>query len=173
MGKGLPRSNKAAMRNPQAAAVIRQNIKTSVTLSFTGATGVGWATAVIGDLPVGNIALIAAAAYVKLTKLVATGIQDTFDGDLAIGSAPTADATLSGSEVDVIPSTAFAAAAVGGTTGRMRAVNGATQVMLDNTDGTLELNLNVLIDDANISADTQTVTAAVELSLVFSVLSDD
>ena len=88
-----------------------------------------------------------------------------------IGSAPTADATLSGSEVDIIASTALGAATAG-VSPRARGTN-ATQVILDNTDGSLELNLNLLIDDANISADSQSLTASGELHIVYSVLGDD
>lgn len=55
---------------------------------------------------------------------------------------------------------------------RARGTN-ATQAILDNTDGSLELNLNLLIDDANISADSQSLTASGELHIVYSVLGDD
>lgn len=142
----------------------------ALAIRTTGATGVGFGTVVIGGLPQGNILLLGAVAYATFTKLDA-GTITTFDGDFAIGSAPTADATLSGAEVDIIPSTALGAATAG-VSPTLRATN-ATQVILDNTDGSLELNLNLLMDDASVSADDQDFTVSGGLYLVYSVLGDD
>lgn len=168
--KGLPRSN--GRGKPQLAAVRRQRVVIKdVALTVNGASGVGFGTSVIGDFPEGNILFLGAISYIQLTKNVAAGVQDTFDGDYSIGSAPTADATLNGSEVDLIPSTALNAATAG-VSPVVRGAN-ATQVMLDNTDGSLEFNLNVLIDDANISADAQTFKVNGYFDLVYSVLGDD
>lgn len=168
--KGLPRSTS---RGPLARQdIVKQVVKLNkLPITVNGATGVGFGTAVLGDLPEGNILFLGAVSYVQITKATAAGVQDTFDGDYSIGSAPTADATLSGSEVDIIASTALGAATAG-VSPRARGTN-ATQVILDNTDGSLELNLNLLIDDANISADSQSLTASGELHIVYSVLGDD
>lgn len=171
--KGLPRSRG---RGGQAVspAPFTKSIPFSKIVSVDGLTGVGFGTVVIGGLPIGNLLLLGAVSYLKLTKLSASGVQDTFDGDYAIGSAPTADATLNGSEVDIIGSTALNAA-TGGVSPRAR---GTTTValagtILDNTDGSLELNLNVLIDDANISANAQTLTAEGMLHISLVRLGDD
>lgn len=172
MGKGLPRS--MSRGNPLKQEVMRQ-VFTAEDLAITvdGATGVGWGTAVLGDLPAGNILLLGAVSYLTFTTASAL-VQAAFDGDYAIGTAPTADASLSGSEVDIIPSTALGAATAK-VSPRARGVsttslNGA---ILDNTDGSLELNLNLLIDDANISADDVAFTADGELILLYAVLGDD
>lgn len=165
--KGLPRSlanSPSAGGNPKTFKV------DSLAMTTTGATGVGYGTAVIGDLPEGNILFLGAVAYLQFTKGSA-GTIATFDGDFSIGSAATADATLSGSEVDIIPSTALGAATAG-VSPMVRATN-ATQVILDNTDGSLELNLNLLIDDASVSADDQAFTATGYLLLSYIVLGDD
>lgn len=169
--KGLSYSKKRGA--PALQGVVKQTILVrDVALSIDGATGVGFGTAVIADLPEGNILFLGATSYISITKdSTATGIQATFDGDYSIGSAPTADASLSGSEVDIIASTALGAATAG-VSPIARGTN-ATQAILNNTDGSLELNLNVLIDDANISADDQLVTASGELYIAYIVLGDD
>ncbi|HEX5040179.1 MAG TPA: hypothetical protein VFW95_08610 [Candidatus Limnocylindria bacterium] len=170
--KGLTRSLGRAA--PTLAKIVKQRVKArAVALSIDGATGVGFGTAVIGDLPAGNILFLGAVAYVQITEASA-GIDATFDGDFSIGTAPTADATLSGSEVDIVASTALGAA-TGSVSPRARGTHAVagTGTVLDNTDGSLELNLNVLIDDANISADDAVAAADVDLELSYVVLMDD
>jgi hypothetical protein len=85
-------------------------------------------------------------------KTTDADVTATFDGDYSIGSTPTADNVLSGTDADIIPSTPLGAA-TGKVSPYVRGVSaGATAgVILDNTDGSLELNLNLLIDDAAIS----------------------
>lgn len=170
MSKGLLRS--LGRGSPARQEIVKQVVKMSaVAIEVDGATGVGFGAVAIGDLPEGNILFLGAVSYLQFAKVTATGVQDTFDGDYSIGSAPTADVTLSGAEVDIIPSTALGAATAG-VSPRVRGSN-ATQVMLDNTDGSLELNVNLLIDDANISANDQILSVTGELHLAYIVLGDD
>jgi hypothetical protein len=61
---------------------------------------------------------------------------------------------------------------VAGATALQRAAQPA-QTILDNTDGSLEINLNVLINDASISADAQAATADGYIVLSYIVLGDD
>lgn len=170
MTKGLVRSLRRAA--PTAAQVIKQSFRGTTTVSVAGTSGVGWGTVVIGDLPQGNILLLGAVAYATFSGPAggSAGLADTWSGDFAIGSAPTADATINGAEVDIIPSTA-----VGPATAEaapiVRATN-ATPVILDNTDDSLEINLQALVDDADISA-TVVLTVAYELHLSYVVLGDD
>lgn len=172
MGKGLPRS--LARGTPQRQDIIRQvvNINHSVAVTATGAA-VGFGTSVIGDLPEGNILFLGAVGYVRLSGSGSDANLDaTWDGDFSVGTAPTADVTLSGAEVDILGSTALGAATAE-VSPRVRAVN-ATQAMLDNTDGSLELNLNVLIDAANIvDGATVNLTARGTLQLAYVVMLDD
>ena len=172
MGKGLPRS--LARGAPQRQEIIRQvvNINHSVAVTATGAA-VGFGTSVIGDLPEGNILFLGAVGYLQLSGSGSDANLDaTWDGDFSVGTAPTADVTLSGAEVDIIASTALGAATAE-VSPRVRAVN-ATQAMLDNTDGSLELNLNVLIDAANIvDGATVNLTARGTLQLAYVVMLDD
>lgn len=158
-------------RNPVQQAVAKQVIKfKDVPISVAGTTGVGFGSAVIGDFPAGNILFLGAAAYATFTTADAD-VQATFDGDYSIGTVPTADTDVSDSgEADITPSAALGAATAG-VSPRVRSAN-ATPAMFDNTDGSLEINLNLLIDDANISG-TGSFTATGELYILYSVLGDD
>lgn len=172
MGKGLPRS--LARGAPQRQNIIRQVVKINHTVAVTAAgVAVGFGTSVIGDLPEGNILFLGAVGYLQLSGSGADANLDaTWDGDFSVGTAPTADVTLSGAEIDILPSTALGAATAE-VSPLVRAVN-ATQAMFDNTDGSLELNLNVLIDAANIvDGATVNLTARGTLQLAYVVMLDD
>jgi len=171
MGKGLKRSLGGIAAQPQQQTVIKQRVALrNVSITVNGATGVGFGTAVIGDLPEGNILILGAVANLIFTG-PGTGHTATFNGDFAIGSAPTADATLNGAEVDIVPSTALGPA-VANVTPLTRGA-GATVAMLDNTDNSLELNLQMLVDDADISANGVIFTVTGDLVLLYSVMLDD
>jgi len=169
--KGLPRSMSrgAPIRQEVLKAVIKLN---AVAIEVDGLSGVGFGSAVIGDFPEGNILFLGAVSYVQFTRAAsASGIQATFDGDYAIGSTPTADATITGTDANIVDLAALGAATAG--VSPMARSSGATQVILDNTDGSLELNLNLIIDDANISANDQAVTASGYVVILYSVMGDD
>lgn len=168
MGKGLPRSS--ARGAPQRQEIIKHNVvlrNLNVAITDPGAA-VAFAAAVIGDLPEGNILLLGAIANLKFTKGNAN-IIDAFNANFSIGSAPTADNALAGAEVDLLPSTAVVG--VAGVSAVTRAAN-ATQVMLDNTDGSLEINLNLTVADASISANSSLIVTG-EVYLAYIVLGDD
>lgn len=144
----------------------------SVTVSATGAA-VGFGTVVAGDIPEGNVLFLGATCYMTLAGSGSdANLVDTWNGDFAVGSAPDADGSLAGAEVDVIPSTSIGPA-VAEVSPRTRGAN-ATQIMLDNTDGSLEINLNVLIDAADITDDQSVIlTVNGEIELCYIVLGDD
>lgn len=173
MTKGLPRS---MSRGPaQVQEIIKQNIviRNQVVPVFAAAAADGFGVGVIGDLPQGNILLLGAVAYLTFAGSGAdANLVDTWSGNFSIGSAPTADITLAGAEVDLIASTAIGAA-VAKVIPNVRATN-ATQVILDNTDDSLEVNLNVLIAAAAIT-DGATVNLTVNgvVQLVYVVMLDD
>jgi hypothetical protein len=169
MSKGFSRSlgRGSASSQPVCRETLTLRDKAITT---SGLTGIGFGTAVLAGLPQGNILILGAIAYLQFTKQSA-GTIATFDGDVAIGSAPTADNALAGAEVDIIPSTPLNAATAG-VSPMVRGAN-ATQVMLDNTDGSLELNLNLLLDDASVSADAQAFVVNGTVQLAYIVLGDD
>lgn len=171
MTKGLARS--LSRGSPQEAPIIKQTISmNALAVSVVGASGVGFGSVVMGDLPQGNILFLGAVSYVQITSADADNTA-TFDGDYGIGTTPASDATITGADVDVIPSTALGAATAG-VSPVVRGASAAAQTgaILDNTDGSLELNLNVLIDDAAISG-TADMTVTGFLTLSYIVLGDD
>lgn len=168
--KGLPRSLSRA--TPIAAPIQKVRVPIDHTATIDGATGVGFGSVAIGYLPEGNLLFLGAVSYLTVTKTSgATGITTTFDGDYSIGTTATADATISGTDANIIGSTALGAATAG-VSPTVRASN-STSTVLDNTDGSLELNLNLLIDDASVSANDQDVTLAGHIMLAYIVLGDD
>lgn len=169
--KGMSRT--LARAPLQNMPVRKQRVKVkNLALSFTGAVGNGWATAVAGDFPDGNILFLGATAYLQVTKAAAaSGITATFTGTYALGTTPTADATLSTTDAN-LTGVATLSAATAGVSPVTRAA-GSTAVLLDNTDGSLEINVNVTIDDASISSDTQGATVDGVIDLVYVILGDD
>lgn len=167
MAKGLPRSRERGIQSG-ASAVVKQTIRLNHTLNVAdGAPGFG--SVAIGDFPQGNILFLGATIYPRFTTASANVIA-AFDGDYSLGTTPTADNALAGTDVNLVASTALGAA-----TAKVSPIvrgAGSTAAMFDNTDGSLELNLNLLIDDTSISgAAAFTVTGV--LSIAYIVLGDD
>ncbi len=170
MGKGLTYSRRHAPE--RSDGLIRKVIRVTGKTFVVTDGAPGWGTVVIGDFPEGNIALFACVGYLKFTKGDAN-ITATWTGNASIGSAPTADGTLSGSDVNIAPSTAISAATAG-VSPVTRVASSATEsgIMLDNTDGSLEINLNALVADASISGNSS-LTADGYVIIVYHVLGDD
>ena len=167
--KGLPRSLARMLPAAAATPIVKQTIPVIARLLSVADGAPGFGTVVIGDFPEGNILLLGAVAYMRFTTVDADIIA-AFDGNYSIGSAPTADNALAGAEIDLIASTRLNPATAK-VSPLVRATN-ATQLVLDNTDGSLEVNLNLLIDDTSISGAADfTVDGVVMLSYV--VLGDD
>jgi len=168
--KGLPYSRRRGSQILQPVTKIIRSFRESFAVT-DGAPGYG--TTPIAGLPQSNVLVLGLAMYLKLTKSGA-GILDTFDGDYSLGTIPNANNALAGAEIDLLASTAFAAAAVGGVTGVMRSASASSLVgtIFDNTDGSLEVNLNLLVDDASISAGA-TMLAEGTLYMAYITLGDD
>lgn len=168
MTKGLNRSLNRAKGSSMLKRIVCPIVAKTATITDPGSANAPF-TLVVGELPEGNILVHGAIAYLQLTR-GDTDITTTFTGNVALGSAPTADATLNGSEVDLIASTAITAATSG--VSATKRYSNATPVMLDNTDGSLEINLNGFIADAAISADSSVIVDG-SVELLVSVLGDD
>lgn len=171
--KGLTRSlsRGPALRQPITKQVFKF-AALAIPGGIDGATGVGFGSVVIGDLPAGNLLILGAVSYVQFDSAGGqAGLSDTWNGDYAVGTTPASDGTLSGADVDVIASTPTTVAASEDAP-RTRGT-GAAGSIVDNTDGSLELNLSLLIDDADISADNVALTATGEVHLAYIVLGDD
>ena len=171
MSKGLPRSLSRA--EPLLQNIVKLDIPVR-GLEIAVADGApGFGTAVIQGLPAGNLLFLGAVAYLQFAT-TDVDVIDAFEGDFSIGTVATVDGDLADAgEADIVPSTAIAAA-----TDQISPVTRGASTdalgggILDNTDGSLELNLNLLIDDTSIGgAATFTADGVVHLALV--VLGDD
>lgn len=178
MTKGLRRSMRNARLKGTPGSLVRQvAFDKTIVIPDPGAA-IAFATTVLAGLPQANLWIGAALAYFQVRDVGAAGLIAAFQGNFAVGSTPTANATLDTTEVNIIPSTAFTAAA--GVTPRVRAAPAAdgnglmtnNGTFLDNTDGSLELNGNITILDASISAQA-TVRVTGELYLVMAEMGDD
>lgn len=172
MSKGLPRS--LARGDALKQEIIKKVISINTTVTVSAAsTAVGFGTAVIGDFEEGNVLFLGAVSNFTFAGSGSdANLTADWEGDYAIGSTATADVTLDGTDVDIIPSTAIAAATAE-VSPVTRGAN-ATQVMLNNTDGSLEINLNLLIDAADITDDESVdITVTGELYIAYIMLGDD
>jgi hypothetical protein len=171
MTKGLQRSLSRGPKATKDVNVIRLTVNKALT--FTGSTGVAvFATAPIELLPEGNLLFLGAVANLTFTGPTSANLANDFQGDYSLGTSPTADTTLNGTEVNLIASTAIPAA-TSEVSANVRATN-ATQAVLDNTDGSMEVNLNVLLDaDEVTDGEDVVVTVTGTVDVAFIVLGDD
>lgn len=143
---------------------------TPMPLVDTAAT-VARAALKVFDMPEGLIVIGGAVANLKLTKSSA-GVNADWDGDFGVGTAAAAaDATLSGTEQNIIPTTATPQAVAGATTAK--GVSTA-QVILDGSGTAVDVYLNLLVDDADQDVTTTPCNLIVNgtLTLLWSVVGD-
>lgn len=151
--KGAPRTL------ARSALILSSDIVKKVTIPIRrlsvpitdpgGANGFG--TAIIGDVPTGDLIFLASVLRCRLTG-AAVGLAAAFAGNLAVGTAPTADATLAAGEVDIIPSVAFTTASSLVSVYTRYPGPTFTLAPVDNRNGALELNFNCFITDATLTA---------------------
>lgn len=171
MGKGLPRSLSGA-KGKNALKVMHVSLAGVMSVSATS-TAVGFGTKVIGDFPEGNILFLGAVANVKFTAPDTTPLIAAFAGDYSIGTVPTGDNDLADSgEANIISSTEILADT---SVTPLHRGSGSTLAIFDNTDGSLELNLNVLIDASSIADDGTEAALAIsgDAWIAYAVLGDD
>jgi len=175
MGKGYPRGHTRGAFVGGASKSGLIQVPAGTTITVDASSGAGWGTVVMGDFPAGNILFLGAVSYLQFSGTGSDADLDaTWEGDYSIGTTPTADNTLATTEIDIVVSTALAAATAE-VSPKTRAIsaNGDTGEIHDNTDGSLELNVNLLIDDANIAGVDSVITVTGELYIHYVVLGDD
>lgn len=103
----------------------------------------------ITDLPEGYCLFLGAVADLALTKSSA-GVNADWDGDIGLGTAAADNsATLTGTEQDLIPTTAIPQAVAGATTGDMASTTTESGVVFDGHTTAKDVYLNILVDDAD------------------------
>ena len=102
----------------------------------------------IYDMPAGAILFLGALADLDLTKSSA-GVNDTWDGDVSLGTVTASNnGTLSSTEQNIIPTTSTPQAVSGATTANAQST--ATENAVVNGTGTaVDVYLNLLVDDAD------------------------
>ena len=123
---------------------------TDLTLALTDVAGVvAYCSQKIFDFPEGHILLLGAVADLALTK-DAAGVADTWNGDVALGTVAAAgDATLTGTEADIVPSTATPAAVAGVSSADCQSTGTESGSILDGHATAKDCYLNLLVDDAD------------------------
>lgn len=162
-----PASGLPAGTGVTASDIDRQVVKTtltftnlSVTMTDAGAAG-NEGNQKIFDFPEGHILILGAVGLLTLTAGVG-GITDTAAVVASIGTvAAAADATLTGTEADIVPSTA---ATLTGGVGSADMANTAT-LLKDGTATAVDAFLNIAVPDAGSTAsDTMTVNGTLTIT---------
>lgn len=171
MSKGLPRS----LSRGKGIKVPTKKLRLSLNLDleFTGSTGVAvFDTAIIGGLEEGNVCILGAVANLTFRGPTSANLTNDFQGDFSLGTEATANVTLNGAKVNIIPSTAIAAATAELSENNRGVL--AAPVTIDNTAGTLMINLNVTLDaDEVTNAQAVMINVTGTVDILYSVLGDD
>lgn len=142
--------------------------KTTITLNslpvtVANTTGVSFGGTKFYDFPAGRILVLGVTASSISFGLTDSGNVTPIDaadgGDLSIGSTAPTDGTLTGSDVDLLPSTSIDPLS-GGVTGAAL----AAAAQFDGTTSALDAFFNILIDDADVgdgASDVLLVSASV------------
>lgn len=142
---------------------------TSVPVTVANTTGASFGSFKFYDFPEGVIAVKCVTAYFSAIVWTGESIAAGGSGDFSMGTTATADATLSSTDVNLLPSTAMLDPFVSGV-GRSNA-NAilAAPTNLDGSTTAIDAYLNVIIDDADVSdTDSDTVLFTGTVTLVWS-----
>lgn len=123
---------------------------TNVDIALADEAGVvAYGSLKIYDMPAGVILMLGAVADLDLTKSSA-GVNDDWDGDVGLGTAASSNNdTLSGTEQDIIPTTATPQAVAGVTTANGKSTATEAGAVFDGTATAVDVYLNLLVDDAD------------------------
>lgn len=168
MTKGLIRSlNRGSFLDQ---LIIKDLIEVDASLTVTGASGNGFASTVLRGMPTGNIYLLGASAALSFAGSGSDAdLSDTWNGDFAVGFAPHAVSTAFGTDAQNI----IASTAIGPASSEVIALadfSNDTPVIRNNFSGDAEVNLNLLIDDADIAGDDSVVTVTGFVHIMYSML---
>lgn len=172
MVKGLYYSLK---RSPKKEIItkIQLQINNSVVVVSAVTDAIGFGSIVLGGLPEGYLKIVSSVLRLQLSGSGSDGnLIDTWSGDFSVGSTPASDATISLDDENIIASTAVGPAVA--EVSPLQTIPFNADFVLDNTAANLELNLNVLIDAADIADSTSvTLTAVGLLEVTLITMLDD
>lgn len=136
-GIGLPVAANAAYVNYALVPAIGRRLLftlASLPITIADATG-GWGTAKLFDFAEGRATIVGARANLTLLKN-GSGIDDTFDGDFAMGTAAASSYSVAGTKSNIIPSTATPQAVAGATTAKGQFTITDAAALTDSSGGT-------------------------------------
>lgn len=148
--------------------VVKQTVLslTATPVTVANTTGASFGGVKLYGFPAGRILVLGVTADLSMdwsaSDIVATG-----SGDFSMGTTITTDATLDGTDVNLLPSTGMLdpfAAGVGTAKGAL-----AASAQFDGTSTAIDANLNIIIDDAdvdNAASDIVLVTGTVKLTWI-------
>lgn len=137
---------------------------TSTPVTVGNTTGASFGGVKLYDFPAGRILIHGVTADLSF-NWDGTDIAAAGSGDVSLGTTITADATLDGTDVDLLPSTAMTdpfVAGVGAAAGAL-----ASSAQFDGTTTAKDANLNIIIDDADVAdaaSDVVLVTGTITLT---------
>lgn len=151
-------SSATVVPNEYGDSLIHQTLLSYAALPVTtgNTTGASFGSKQVYTLPQGRIFVVSNLAYFnQITFNTAAGVDGDIagggSGDYSMGSTATADATLSSTDVDLLPSTAMLDPFVAGV-GRSNVGSAlAAAAAFDGTTTALSLYLNAIIDDADVA----------------------
>lgn len=148
--------------------VVKQTVLslTATPVTVANTTGASFGGVKLYGFPAGRILVLGVTADLSMdwsaSDIVATG-----SGDFSMGTTITADATLDGTDVNLLPSTGMLdpfAAGVGTAKGAL-----AASAQFDGTSTAIDANLNIIIDDDdvdNAASDIVLVTGTIKLTWI-------
>ena len=153
-----------------------------INVAAAGAA-IGFGTGVIGALPKGRLLFLGAVSALTFSALTTgTGnVTATFNGDYSVGTATTVDADLADANEDNIidgEAAGTTSGVIGPAVAKVTPVSNGVSAqatkahIIDNSAGNVNLNLNILIDAADIT-DATSVDLTVNGSMVVAFINLD
>lgn len=144
-----------------------------VSVTVANTTGASFGGVKLFDFAEGRLLVLGSTADLDFdwsgTAGDASGdeIVQTGSGDFALGTTISADATLGGTDVDLLPSSAMTDPFVAGVGRGVGAL--AASAQFDGTATAKDLNLNIIIDDADVE-DTDSAPVLVSGTIIVTVI---
>lgn len=137
-------------------AVVHKTVLTlaSTPVTVANVTGASFGGVKVYDFPEGRILVLGTTANLSFNWHGLT-IDEAGSGDFSLGSTLTADATLGGTDVNLLPSTGMLDPFVAGVGTGKGAL--AASAHFDGTSAALDAYLNLIIDDADVADAASTI----------------
>jgi hypothetical protein len=154
MSRNYPVSLNQQIRDGKVNGPYRIELRGQSISVLAVTTAIGFGSCVIGDFPNKRLYIRGIKASLGFVKQDANIIA-TWSGAWSLGSTPTADLTLAGTDVDIIPSTSVGPAVAG----RIVAPAVGSEVLVTTEitrtwTAAEELNLNLIVNAADITDST-------------------